>query len=438
MQGKRFSLRLGLMALVVVLIFGVLGSLSLARDAFDDDYDDCPARTRLDAVDGLTIDRTEEDDEIRVSWDTLDAATLSSLGLNGYKARLTIIVDDGDDTVDANVALGDTSKVFDAIDFTKELDVSVAMTLGDYVISDIAVTEFVSGMPAPSFKSDVLVSTGEDTPVALKSIDQTDDPDNLETKGSFYYLGFNDLFDNWYVIDKGTQDIKTSPVNAKFRVGLVHGNGELVPDDADFENYRITIEDSNGDLLGYQAETVAAGRTYGNNTLWFGATTTLFASTRRLLAGDFDVDTDPFVNIRLSNQVDDGPLSPYYVKIMADDSTAAGLSYGNIFPQGPPKLDPIDTNVLILFVEPPVEYFDFPHDVFEDDGSYTIKAWAEDDEGTRISPQASITLSVQERDNVEGAAFSGASGADTDPQRYWDSAANQGVILRQYGFSIDD
>ncbi len=437
MQGKSYSLRLGLTALVVVLIFGALGSLSLARDAFDDDYDDCPARTRLDAVDGLTIDRTDEDDEIRISWDALDQRALDSLGANGFKARLTIIVDDGDDTVDANVALGDTSKVFDEIDFTKELDISVAVTLGDYVISDIAVAEFVSGMPAPSFKSDVLVSTGEATPVALKSRDQTDDPDNLETVGSFYYLGFNDLFDNWYVTDKGTQDIKTSPVNAKFRVGLVHGNGELEPDDADFENYRITIEDSNGDLLGYQAETVAAGRTYGDDTIWFGATSTLFSDVNksRLLEDDFDVDGNKFVNIRLSNQVDDGALSPYYVKEPAA-GTAEGLSYGNVFPGSPPKLDPVDTTVLILFVEPPVEYFDFPHDVFEDDGSYTIKAWAEDDEGTRISPQASITLNVQERDDVEGAAFSGASGSDA--KRYWDSDPADGVTLRQYGFSIQD
>ena len=60
MQGKGFSLRLGLWACVAVLIFGMLGGLSLAKDAFDDDYDDCPARTRIDAINGLTIDRTDE------------------------------------------------------------------------------------------------------------------------------------------------------------------------------------------------------------------------------------------------------------------------------------------------------------------------------------------------------------------------------------------
>ena len=68
MQGKGLSLRLSLLALVVVLVFGTLGGISLARDAFDADYKDCPAATRLDSVDGLTIDRTDEEDEIRVSW----------------------------------------------------------------------------------------------------------------------------------------------------------------------------------------------------------------------------------------------------------------------------------------------------------------------------------------------------------------------------------
>ncbi len=126
MQGKGLSLRLSLVALVVVLVFGTLGGFSLARDAFDADYDDCPAATRLDAVDGLTIDRTDEEDEIRISWDALTSASLSSLGPNGYRARLTVIVD-GEDA--RNVALGDTNMVVSDIDFAEDLTVSVAITL---------------------------------------------------------------------------------------------------------------------------------------------------------------------------------------------------------------------------------------------------------------------------------------------------------------------
>ena len=155
MQGKGLSLRLSLLALVVVLIFGSLGGLTLARDAFDNDYEDCPASTRLDAVGGLTIDRTDEDDEIRISWDALDTTVLSSLGPNGYRARLTIIVD-GEDA--RNVALGDTSLVVDDIDFAEDLTVSMAITLGDFVISDIREADFTSGLPGPRFSADIWVS----------------------------------------------------------------------------------------------------------------------------------------------------------------------------------------------------------------------------------------------------------------------------------------
>ena len=59
-----------------------------------------------------------------------------------------------------------------------------------------------------------------------------------------------------------------------------------------------------------------------------------------------------------------------------------------------------------LYAEPPVEYFDFPDDVFENDGNYIIKAWAEDDDGTRISPVASIELSAREGDPVDS-SYSG-------------------------------
>ena len=86
MQGKGFSLRLGLLAFVAVLIFGMLGGLSLAKDAFDDDYSDCPASTRLDAVNGLTIDRTDEPDEIRVSWEELDMSVAQQFGFQWVKS----------------------------------------------------------------------------------------------------------------------------------------------------------------------------------------------------------------------------------------------------------------------------------------------------------------------------------------------------------------
>ena len=56
----------------------------------------------------------------------------------------------------------------------------------------------------------------------------------------------------------------------------------------------------------------------------------------------------------------------------------------------------------VIYADAPVEYFDFPSDLFEADGNYTLKAWAEDDDGTRISPQASIKIGAQEQEAVTG------------------------------------
>ena len=523
MQGKGLSLRLSLVALVVVLVFGTLGGFSLARDAFDADYDDCPAATRLDAIGGLTIDRTDEEDEIRVSWDSLDTVALSSLGPNGYRARLTVIVD-GEDA--RNVALGDTDLVISGIDFAEDLTVSLAVTLGDYVISDIAEADFTSGLPAPRFSSNIWVSrnaitgvaadsgltdvTGdaagladaaadraeiaflrgtaennEDVRAALATYDDSDkDNDarsalitvledaanqvgdvpaeplrtarrvaaanvvvrsddgpeelangNAKDLGTFYFLGFNDLFDNWYV----ASGVSQRPSSPKFRVGLLHGSSGVDAGNADFENYRIVIEDSSGDLLGYQAETVSASSTYGSNKIVFATNGAEF-----LTEDDWGGATN-FSNIRLSNNVtDNGAVSPYYGRIDAGDDRPAGLrsdlAFGNV------GIVNAATNTFpaidVLYADSPVEYFDFPSDVFEADGSYTIKAWAEDDDGTRISPQTSIKIGAQEGEPAEDAtgtaAIAGVSEYDAGIRSFGTAEAHQGNSLTVYGFSIQD
>ena len=424
MQGKGLPLRMGLMALVVVLIFGTLGSLSLAGDAFDDDYDDCPAVTRLDAVSGLAIDRTDENDEIRISWDQLDTAALSGLGTNAYRARLTVMVEGGGDHDAMNLALGESSLVVDGVSFTEALTVSVAVTQGDFVISDIAEADFISGMPAPSFSTNVRLTeeVTVDTVVSIVTAVDPDEDDGLKDLGSFYYLGFNDLFDNWYLAASAAA-VPDSPSTPKFRVGVAHGDTDLDLGEAKFENYRITIEDSSGDLLGYQAETVAAAGTYGTNKIVFGV-------------NEADVGTTEFTNIRLSNQVGaDGAVSSYYSIPIGTNPGDGGLSYGNVGKYDADAATPVLILTDVVFAEAPAEYFDFPRDVFEDDGSYIISAWAEDDEGTRISPQASITISVQEQQAIADGRYTGYDAAGL---RTWSATAVTGTNLTVFGFSIQD
>ena len=404
MQEKGFKLRPGLWVLAVVLFLGAVAGLSLADDAFDNDYMDCPSGTRLDAVSGLTIDRTDDGDELRVSWEALDTAALASrLGANGYLSKLTVIVENGG-VESMNVALGETTLLVEDVEFTQELTVSVAVTQGDYVISDIAEADFTTGMPAPKFSTDILVQ-GASAPLEGRR---------------FYYLGFNDLFDNWYVAEP-SDAVETRPNVPKFRVGLAHGSG-ITPDkadDADFEHYRITIEDPDGDFIGYQAKSVAASRTY-EGSIFFGEDPTGTGA----LTGTEYADRI-FTNVRLSNRHDDGPASPYYAT--ADEEATpfggAGLSYGNV---GLPALGDD-----LLFAEPPVEYFDFPHDVFDADGNYTIKAWAENGDGDRISAIASITINAQEGNTKSDSAYTGYS----DASRGWGDAAGP-TVLQIYGFTI--
>ena len=429
MEGRSKSLRLGLLALIAVLVMGALGSLSLARDAFDEDYDDCRQSTRLDAVGGLAVERTDADDEIRISWHALESSELDTLGTNVFKARLTVIVEGGGVDDAMNVALGDTSLVVDEVEFTKDLTVSLAITLGDHVISDIAEAEFTSGMPAPTFMTDILANVADG--------DDVDDDDDLtelipdgEDYGDFYYLGFNDLFDNWYVAERGTATIETRPTSPKFRVGLRHGNEDLAPADADFDYYKITIHDSNGDSLGYQARTISATSTYSDNgiarAISFGVTS---------VGKDVVANSGAMSNIKLSNKVDDGPREAYYYdsRFVTDPPlTAAGITYGNVIDVTTTLTGNTAPVADVLYANPPLEFFDFPKDVFAGDGIYTITAWAENDDGTRISPQASVELSVQEGTSIRGSDYQGYV---NDVRAF---AGTGNVVLAVWGLTIHD
>ncbi len=176
--------------LFAALFLGSMGNLSPAKDAFDEVFTDCPAWTRLDAVSGLTVDLADQADEIRISWDALDPRTLATrLGPNVHRATLTLIVEGGGNEEPIRLSLGNTSGVVDGLPYTEPLLVSLSVTQGRHVISDIAETEFITGMPAPSFSTQMKLADGEGG---------TADSFSTESQvNAFYYLGFNALFDNW-------------------------------------------------------------------------------------------------------------------------------------------------------------------------------------------------------------------------------------------------
>ena len=109
----------------------------LAADAFDDDYTDCPAVQRVDDLGPVQVARTEEADELRVSWPALDIPSLG-LGAGLYRTQITVIAEGPGSPVTRHVSLGSTSVTLDDLEPAGEWEVSVALTRGDYVISDIA------------------------------------------------------------------------------------------------------------------------------------------------------------------------------------------------------------------------------------------------------------------------------------------------------------
>ena len=442
MKGKSYSLRQALRTLAVFLLLGTLGSLSLARDAFDNDFVDCPQSTRLSALDGLAVERTNEEDEIRISWDALDFSELNDLGFNILKADLTVIVEADREQTVRHVALGEIDLVVDDVALTKDLSVSVALTQEGYVISDIAEAEFTSGMPAPSFMTDIMAKV-------VDVADEDGDGDTMELildgedYGDFYYLGFNNLFDNWFAARaEGTRSLAAlseQPASIKFRVGLRHGEEDLQLGDANFAHYRIVIEDSSGDELEYRARTVESKRTYSfvrsgieyDRVIFFGEGSATYLTTTRP-GVIVDGSPVPISNIRLSNRVDGGPREPYFTEARfgAFRPEDVGLTFGNT--QDAESAAEAD----VLFALAPVEHYDFPRNVFEGDWNYIIKAWAEDENGKRISPQSSVELNIQRDHNVLNSRYQGYPvSLDGSNRRAW-SSTNPGLTLAVWGLSI--
>ena len=471
MQRLRFALQVSLLMAVAALTLGAMGSMSFgAGDAFDEDYTDCPSNMRLEAVSGLKVTRTSEDDELKVTWEMADPA---SWGLgNRYRAEIAVIVEGSGDAKEKTVALGRNEVTFDGIDFASNLDIEVAVVRDDYVISNIAAADFKSGLAAPKFSSPFYLAKSNQGDIfrdKLKNADDTDAPFDANTNpralanlfnndgeaitdrasvhkpgdktSTFYYLGFNQGFDNWYSEPKIRNSDPNSgnvryPRTPKFRIGLRHGSDDPDddPGDADFDLFRIRITDNSGDdVLGFDAGTVTDSL-YNERVLVLGAVNDASSAD----GWTVDEDNAPyFVTIKRSNRVDNRE-DAYYASSNAfwtryttgtgtlgadirsrrpvltsanDQSTSADpgtrldfkLSYNEVLHMqrigGSAATVPYKGQRQ-LFALPPVEIYDVDPDELNKDGNYTFEAWAEDDDGNQISPKTSITLSFREQYNA--------------------------------------
>lgn len=383
-------------ALLALLALAVISGGSLAAgDLFDDDYSDCPHKTRLrdGQISDLSVNRdSDEEDHVNVSWAATDPATWG-LGANAYSTSLVVILDDGSSSTET-LSLGSRKTTFEGVETGTEVTVQMAIVVdtadGKYLISDILEKSINQSLTEPSFSAAVSL---------VRVLGVADDPTTADTDetvvevlgstgGTMYYVGYNENFGNY---KEDTYSFNTRPTTARLNIGLAHSANEDGDDrdDVDFEAYVLRITDEDGDVVSEGDDVTSKPASYGT-------------TSNRLVFGNLGTDANvtatasvKFQNVRLDDgaqaAVFDGGTQPAG-RNAADDiaftaSTIApatsGLSY--IAPRA-------GTAAGTLFAPVPDEHRLFPTDALSSDVTYTITAWAINEDDEVISPVASIKV----------------------------------------------
>ena len=391
--GGRRPFRLLWPVWVLLLLAVGSGSGFAAGDLFDDDYKDCPHRTRLrdGQIDALTVSRdADEADAVNVSWTATDPATWG-LGPNNFSAALVLLLDDQEgDPVARTLSLGSRKTTFEDVKTGTEVTVQMAIVVdtadGDYLISDILEASLHQSLTEPAFK--VPVWQGQE---------------GKATGGTFYYIGYGDQFWNFRNAPDGP-DMATIPVTERLRIGLAHAPTE--DDDArevvKFDSYILRITDGDGDVVP-EGDDVAtrdanttrvpgpAGRTlpsfpyYGQQALYMGDvqsvdTTELFSNVRINDGGT--VRAGMFANCVNRTCTGDAP-SNFRTRRTTPDNQ--GLTAWTSFPHG-------QQGSTTLWAHHADAFRDFPLDVLASDETYTLTAWAVNEDGEVLSPRQTLTV----------------------------------------------
>ena len=398
-------------ALLALLALAVISGGSLAAgDLFDDDYKDCPYKTRLrdGQIDDLSVNRdSDEEDHVNVAWTATDPATWG-LGPNAYRTSLVVILDDGDSSTET-LSLGSRKATFEGVETGKKVQVEMAIVVdtadGKYLISDILRTSINQSLTEPAFSAAVMQITRiavADDPAT--DADETVTETLVTTGGTMYYVGYNENFGN-YKAD--TYSFGTRPRTATFRIGLAHAvddKGVLKEtkaerDDVDFDAYILRITDEDGDVVseGDDVKSMASTNYGTNNRLVFG---TLDATAS---------DSVKFQNVRLDDDAKAAVFDGGTVPASAVAGTPGTYSPRAITPatSGLSNIAPeVGTaTIQTLFAKTPDEHRDFPIDTLSSDVTYTITAWAINEDDEVISPVASLKVRPIDERVTLGAAL---------------------------------
>lgn len=367
-------------------------------DLFDADYNNCPAWTRLSAgqVRDLAVSRDADDENtVHIAWRATDPDTWG-LGPNVFNAQLVVMLNDGDGSPSSqSLSLGTRRTSFDGVrtgtEVTVQLGIVVETPDHAYLVSDTVGTTIDQSITEPSFFTTKWMQG------VAPHLPQTPVPG-----GTFYYVGYNEAFGNY----RAASGLLTRPHTPRLRIGLAHG-GE---DDerrqtVEFDSYVIRITDEDGDVVPEGHDVATLRSNYGDKRL---VTWCIMQS----LADN----TDVFSNMRV---VDDGDILPsmyaaspgfvldpassalLFKEVILERSGTAvvGVPASIVAVVTPQRVieDTQDPNTF-LYAPPPNEHRDFPIDVLASDVTYTLTAWAVNEDGEVISPVA--TLKVHPRDRA--------------------------------------
>lgn len=438
---------------LLLALVAVSGTSFAGGDLFDDDYLDCPARTRLQGgqIADLTVSRDSEDaDEVNVSWTSTDPASWG-LGSNAFNTFLVLLLDDDDgDPLSRSLSLGLNKTTFDGVKTGAEIRVEMAIVVstaeGDYLISDILRQDTSQSLGTPSFsgKWHQLLQTTPGTGFPTPDADP-DTPGHQYTfeevgGGEMYYIGYGQNFTNYR---KGTAATNQSPETPRLRIGLAHAAG--IDDDAldnvDFDSYIIRIVDSDGDVVveGDDVSTLETDYGLGRDTLdpdvccntlnklWvhdvpdtqyptFSDRGTVIINRTGALAYSstfvFNPSTHLDTGTTLSNvRIRDGshttqPMHQLPANVLARMSTREvtpdAISRMKVSTSG----NGIGTRYRDagqVFANPPDAHRDFPVDTLTSDETYDISAWAVNDDAEVVSPVAKLKVHPTENTVTLGA-----------------------------------
>ncbi len=355
-RARRSGLRLLSSSLALALVLTALWSVDVrGRSAFTDEYDNCPAALRLDSVEGMAVEYTEEEDEIIVAWRPLTQAALDAFTEEQrYQAQITVLLQSRQAQLERSAPLGARAIRFDGLATSTEWEASLALTHEDHVISDIATLDFVSSMATPAFCSAFFAVPAALPAGGVLTAQGAAAAGLVPTAGRFYYIGYGPAF-----------RLTDADAESHFRIGLSHGTGSD-PDASDFKHYRLTVSRAaDGDVLDFAPATVPVP-IYETQVLHLLDHADNAAQDR---AG-------AFATIRETARATGGMAHPQVNRWALVETTDYAL---------------LNTQ----FAPGPVAHYDVPRAVFDTDGIYTVTAWAEDEAGTKISPRAELVFLVQ-------------------------------------------